>query len=103
MSESEWDTDNIYAMCSILYTMNVATLENKNEYIVPTIPSAYTRNESFVKNVANHGSDSESGITAEAASAASVLMKTDPYDNPGASPECVYKLKDFVEFLKGAE
>ncbi len=100
VSESEWDTDNIYAMCSILYTMNVATLENKNEYVIPTISSAYTINESFVKNMANHGSGAESGITAEAALAASVLMKIDPYENPGKSPKCVYKLKDFVEYLK---
>lgn len=101
IEEPEFDANRVYGIHYMhLYVMNVSSIDDGSEYVIPTTSIALERNDSLVNSIMNYGSGSESGITSEAVSAASALMKIDPYDNPGASPECVYALNDFVEYLK---
>ncbi len=95
---SEFDFDNVYYVhYRQRYIMNVATLDNGREYIIPAAPYMMEQNKAFLDKLTNYGATSEKGISSEAKSAAGIIKAADSYNDPGSAPEYVFILDDYLK------
>ncbi len=97
---ADFDYENAYSIATgPLGVFQIGTSDKGESYIVPQF---FFIAENTMKNFDNYGAASESGLTAEAASAAKHLNSVDRYVNNDLSPDYIYKLDDMVKFVEDA-